>query len=98
MSQNHELSRLRRSIDAVDLRLLDVLAEREKLVSQVLAIKQAQNLPARIPHRVAEVIDGMASEAARRGVDPDLARCVWTAMVEWFIAHEERNLNPPETV
>jgi hypothetical protein len=26
------------------------------------------------------------------GMNPELARTVWTAMVEWFVQHEEREL------
>lgn len=92
MTAAPQLTALRKKIDAVDADLLDVLARRQSLVEQVLAIKQQDSLPARIPYRIQEVIDGASSRATLKGVNPDLARTVWTAMVEWFVSHEETML------
>lgn len=87
------LTDLRNDIDAVDRALIELLAKREKLVEQVLVIKKAENLPARIQTRVDTVVNNASVRAAEIGMNPDLARTVWSAMVEWFVAHEEKQLS-----
>jgi isochorismate pyruvate lyase len=86
------LEKLRHQIDALDIELVALLAKRGRLVSQVLAYKKTANIPARIQSRIDAVIDNAAARAEAIGADPDLARTVWTAMVEWFCQHEEKEL------
>jgi isochorismate pyruvate lyase len=89
MEKAIQLSGLRMAIDELDGELIELLHRREKLVEQVLLIKQAEHLPGRIQSRVDVVIENACARAKRIGMNPDLARTVWTAMVEWFVQHEE---------
>jgi len=91
-TQSLSLEALRERIDAIDNELLAVLGKRQALVAQVIAVKERDMLPARIPDRVAEVVDRVMQEAPEHGASPDLAKAVWTAMIEWFIAFEEKAL------
>ena len=50
-------------------------------------------MPARIPARVDYVIDRARVLARAHHLDPALAESIWTEMVEWFVAHEERTLD-----
>jgi isochorismate pyruvate lyase len=86
------LTTLRLKIDALDAELMTLLAEREKLVAQVLVHKKAESIPARIQSRIDEVVENAAAKALSLGANPDLARTVWASMVEWFVQHEEREL------
>lgn len=83
---------LRHEIDLVDERLIKLLAERQRLVEAIIAVKQREGLPARIPARVDYVIDRARVLARAHHLDPALAESIWTEMVEWFVAHEERTL------
>lgn len=87
-----QLSDFRKQIDALDVQLIALLAKREKLVGDVLVFKKTTKLPGRIQSRVDEVINNAAARAELIGMNPDLARTIWTAMVEWFVLHEEREL------
>jgi isochorismate pyruvate lyase len=80
---------LRLKIDTLDAELVKLLHARHTLVEQVVVVKRENILPGRIPSRVDEVINNAAQRAQAMGCDPDLARTVWTAMVEWFVRHEE---------
>jgi isochorismate pyruvate lyase len=86
------LNDLRHEIDALDRALIELLAQREKLVERVLLVKKAENLPGRIQSRVDTVVNNACARAAEIGMNPDLARTVWSAMVEWFVQHEEKRL------
>jgi isochorismate pyruvate lyase len=83
---------LRHQIDALDTELVALLAKRCNIVSQVLTHKKSSNIPARIQSRIDEVINNAVARAETAGADPDLARAVWTTMVEWFCQHEEKEL------
>ena len=84
---------LRLEIDAVDEKLIKLLAERQRLVEAIIAIKHRDGMPARIPARIDYVIDRARSLARAHHLDPALAESIWTEMVEWFVAHEERALD-----
>lgn len=95
MSKKHSggLEILRERIDAIDNELLAALGKRQALVAQVITVKTRDNLPARIPERAAEVVARVMQEAPKHGASPELAGAVWTAMIEWFIAFEEKALS-----
>ena len=87
---NAEMAALRLRIDALDEALVKILAERQRQIEQAAAIKTRIGWPARIPPRVDEVLERVAAEAEQKNLDADLARKLWTAMIEWSIAYEER--------
>jgi isochorismate pyruvate lyase len=84
---------LRQEIDIVDEKLIKLLAERQRLVEAIIVVKQREGLPARIPARVDYVVDRARVLARAHHLDPALAESIWTEMVEWFVAHEERTLD-----
>jgi chorismate mutase len=90
------LEALREQIDAIDSQLLAILGKRQALVERVVAVKERDRLPARIPERVAEVVARVIQAAPKHGTSPDLARTVWSVMIDWFIAYEEKALRTGE--
>ena len=87
------IAELRLEIDAVDEKLIRLLAERQRLVEAIITVKHKEGMPARIPARVDYVIDRARVLARAHHLDPALAEAIWTEMVEWFVAHEERTLD-----
>jgi isochorismate pyruvate lyase len=92
MEKPDPLHDLRKEIDTLDRALIELLAQRERLVERVLLVKKAENLPGRIQSRVDTVVGNACKRATEVGMNPDLARTVWSAMVEWFVQHEEKRL------
>jgi isochorismate pyruvate lyase len=91
--KKNAIAELRDKIDAVDEKLVKLLAERQRLVEAIIGVKQQNGIPARIPERVDYVIDRARVLARAHHLDPALAESIWTEMVEWFVAHEERTLD-----
>ena len=87
-----ELDALRREIDALDRKLIDLLAQRFRVVGRVVAVKSALDLPARIPERIAEVIASREAWGLDQGLPPDAAGNIWSAIVEETCRAEERVL------
>jgi chorismate mutase/prephenate dehydrogenase len=66
------LSKLRDKIDAVDQKIIDLLAERLKLVGEVGEVKTIHGLPIYVPEREAAMLAKRRAEAELKGVPADL--------------------------
>ena len=67
-----ELSKLRREIDAVDAQLVELLARRLEIVTEVGKVKSEHGLPLYAPDREAQMFAARRAEALVRGIPPDL--------------------------
>jgi isochorismate pyruvate lyase len=89
---NETIVGLRKEIDVIDERIVKLLAERQRVVERILTLKKQQKIPARVPERVDHVLDHVRALAVNYRLDPALAETMWTEMIEWFIAFEDRQL------
>jgi isochorismate pyruvate lyase len=85
-----EMAALRLKIDSIDAAVVDALAERQRCIETAADIKSRIGWPARIPPRVDDVLARVAARAQEKDLDLDLARSLWTAIIEWSIYYEER--------
>jgi len=67
----HELNQLRQKIDAIDDRFVSLLAERQKLVEEVIQLKKKYSLPVYHPAREENLISQRRKQGSREGLDPD---------------------------
>lgn len=91
------MAELRGQIDAIDVELMALLAERQGHVDRAVVLKRAEGLSAAAPGRVAEVLEKVAARAEGCGVDRDIAVAVWRAMIAGFITREQRVLGSEGT-
>ncbi|MTH35830.1 chorismate mutase [Paracoccus limosus] len=94
LSPDSAMPDLRARIDALDARLVALLAERTALIDEAARIKSREDLPARIDSRVEEVAANVRRLALEHGADPDMIETVWRVMMDHFIAQEDRQLSP----
>ena len=87
------LAGLRADIDALDVEIVGLMAQRMALVDRVIMVKREHNLPARIHSRVEEVARLVGEHAVKAGISPDYTETVWRAMMDWVIAYEDRQLS-----
>ncbi len=90
------MAELRVQIDRLDRQLIALLAERAGYIDRAAQLKPAEGLPARIDARVNEVKANVRAEAVAKGLDPDLAEGVWSQLIDWSIAREEKTLGRDE--
>ncbi|MBZ4023986.1 chorismate mutase [Rhodobacter sp. TJ_12] len=95
-SEIPSMAELRAEIDALDVRIVALLADRARLIDRAAQLKPGEGMPARITARVEEVVRNACAEAEARGMDPALIEAIWRMMVEWSIAREERVLGKGE--
>ena len=90
------MAELRVQIDRLDRQLIALLAERAGYIDRAAQLKPAEGLPARIDARVNEVKANVRAEAVAKGLDPDLAEGLWSQLIDWSIAREEKTLGRDE--
>lgn len=90
------MAELRAEIDALDARIVALLADRARLIDRAAELKVGERMPARIPDRVEQVVERVRAEATRQALDPSLAEALWRQIIEWSIAREERVLGKGE--
>ncbi|MBH5330164.1 chorismate mutase [Eikenella sp. S3360] len=84
------LAEVRQAIDALDNRLIDLLAQRQRLVAQAGRLKPKHDAQAvAAPDRVAQVLKARREQAAAAGLSPNVAEAVWQAMIASFIRVEQ---------
>lgn len=80
-ADGEDLSALRERIDAVDGRIVELLAERKAVVDRVAEAKRASNLPLYHPAREEDLISRRRSQAKGAGLDPDMVEEVFRRVV-----------------
>jgi isochorismate pyruvate lyase len=89
------LDRIRTEIDALDRRLVALLAEREGLVRRAGRLK-ADTAAIRAPGRVEQVVERVRAVAAEAGASPDVVERTYRAMIAAFIDLELTALRPAD--
>lgn len=77
-----ELARIRARIDDLDDRLVELIAERSRLATETLAVKDRGGLPRTDVRREAQVVARAARQARARGLDGELVRDVFWRLIE----------------
>lgn len=88
-----ELEVLRRQIDAVDERFVELLAERFRITRRVGHIKSERGLPAQDSIREAQIDAKVRRLAAEHQLDEGLVSDVLRAVIDRVVA-EHRELHP----
>ena len=78
---------IRRDIDALDKRLVALLAERQQLIEAAGKVKPARDT-VRDEARIEEVVALVKKEAAKVGLAEEIAEPVWRQLIESSIAYE----------
>ena len=81
------MGELRTAIDALDARLVALLARRQAYIERAAVLKQDRT-QVRDTARIEEVVGKVVAEGKRQGLSPGIAETVWRALIEASIAHE----------
>lgn len=82
-----EMEDIRRAIDALDEKLVQLLVERQKLIEAAGQVKPSR-ATVRDEARIEEVIALVKKEAAKAGLAEEIAEPVWRQLIESSIAYE----------
>jgi len=82
-----DMQEVRAAIDAIDKRMVALIAERLYYIDEAARIKSDRNT-VRDEARIADVLAKTRAEALRLGCDPEVVVAAYKALVEASIAHE----------
>ena len=84
------LDDLRKQLSGVDEQIVDLIAERQRLVGEIGRDKQSRGVGTRDYAREKDVLDMGRARAERAGIDPDLAEEVLRKLIRSSLASQER--------
>ncbi len=85
------LKELRNELSAVDRQLIDLIAERQRLVGEIGRSKQSTGAGTRDYAREKDVLDMARKQAEELGLDPELAENVLRQLIRSSLASQERD-------
>ena len=89
-----DLGHIRARLDELDRRLVEVLAERGRLIAQVVDYKRARGMPVVDRRREDEMLTRIETLAGGEDLDPRVARSVLRAVIDAFTLLEVEQLGP----
>jgi isochorismate pyruvate lyase len=81
------MAELRQAIDAVDARLVALLAVRQAYIERAAELKTGRD-QVRDPERIEEVVAKVIAEGRKAGLSAEIAEPVWRTLIEASIRHE----------
>jgi isochorismate pyruvate lyase len=91
-----DLAHIRREIDVLDRRLVALLAERSRLVGQVVVYKRRNRMAVVDRGREDEMLERIANIAREEGLDPRVAQQVLRTIIDGFTLLEVEELGPDD--
>ncbi len=85
------LEDLRKDLSAIDRKLVEMIAERQKLVSEIGRTKQSHGTATRDYAREKDVLDMGRAQAEEMGVDPDLVEDLLQMLIRTSLESQERD-------
>ena len=94
MSPNNKkkLLILRKKLDAIDNKLLNLLKIRANHVKRVLSLKEFKK-EIIDKKRINLILKNIRTKSIKKGIDPKISNRVWKNMIYAFIEYEYRNFN-----
>ena len=94
MSPNNKkkLLILRKKLDDIDNKLLNLLKIRANHVKKVLSLKEFKK-EIIDKKRINLILKNIRSKSIKKGIDPKISNRVWKNMIYAFIEYEYRNFN-----
>jgi len=84
------LDELRRKLTAVDRQIVDLVAERQRVVGEIGSNKRTEGAATRDYAREKDVLDMGRAQAEQLGLDPDLAENILRQLITTSLASQER--------
>tara|TARA_A100001011_G_scaffold398486_2_gene503095 strand:+ start:396 stop:686 length:291 start_codon:yes stop_codon:yes gene_type:complete len=88
MKKFESLEELRKDIDVIDLKILDLIQKRKDLVTEVVKLKKRDQIVDQ--KRIEFILNKLRKEALSRGLAVEFIEDIWTLMIKNFIKYEEK--------
>ena len=87
---NKNIIKIRKKLDKLDDKLLDIIKKRSKLVDQVIKNKKFKK-DIVDKRRIKVILRNISKKSKKRKIDPKITYKIWESMIRAFISYEFRN-------
>ena len=87
---NKNILKIRKELDKLDNKLLDIIKKRTKLVNLVIKNKSFKK-DIVDKKRISVILRKIASKSKKKKIDPKITNRIWKPMIRAFIDYEYRN-------
>ena len=84
----NNMDELRHQIDKLDVKIIELLANRSQYIDRATELKKSNGMPARIPERIETVASNSRNAAEDLDLDADLVEKIWRILINWSIQRE----------
>tara|TARA_B100000945_G_C20235700_1_gene527493 strand:+ start:330 stop:635 length:306 start_codon:yes stop_codon:yes gene_type:complete len=84
----NNMDELRHQIDKLDVKVVELLANRSEFIDRATELKKLNGMPARIPERIESVVSNARNAAKELDLDADLVEKIWRILIDWSIQRE----------
>mgnify|MGYP001437092951 CR=1 FL=1 len=88
MKKFNSINDVRKEIDLIDLKILDLIVDRKKLVVEVVKLKKRDQIIDQ--ERIDKILKSLNKIGEEKGLPPQIVEAIWNAMIESFIKFEEK--------
>ena len=89
---NKNIIKIRKKLDKLDNKLLDIIKKRLKLVDIVLRNKKFKKEIVD-KKRITVILKNIKRKSKNKKIDPKITNKIWKSMIKAFIDYEFRNFN-----
>ena len=89
---NKNILKIRKELDKLDNKLLDIIKKRTKLVNLVIKNKSFKK-DIVDKKRISIILKNISRKSKNRKIDPKITKKIWKSMISAFIDYEYRNFN-----
>ena len=87
---NKNILKIRKKLDKLDNKLLDIIKKRTRLVNLVIKNKSFKK-DIVDKKRISVILRNIASKSKEKKIDPKITNRIWKSMIRAFIDYEFRN-------
>ena len=87
---NKNILKIRKELDKLDNKLLDIIKKRSKLVDLVIKNKKFKK-EIIDKKRIFIILKNIKKKSKKRGIDPKITDKIWRSMIKAFIEYEFKN-------
>jgi len=88
--KNQRIKKIRKKLDQLDDKMLNIIKKRSLLVDQILANKTKKNQIVD-KKRIKVIFKNIRKKSLRRKIDPNISKNIWRSMIKAFINYEYKN-------
>ena len=90
--KNKNINFIRKKLDSLDDKFLQLIKKRSVLVSKILKEKKFKNQIID-RKRIKVILSKIKKKSLKKNIDPKITRKIWCSMIKAYIDYEFRNFN-----